>query len=146
MSILVHMYPQADIPVVQLSVDENKSAAEHFALGKQLAPLRERGVLVMATGNVVHNLQYIDFDRHGGFDWAQRFDDFVKHTLETHDDAALIGYERNPEAAIAAPDPDHFLPIMYPAGIRRAGDPLQWIVDDDAVVMGSISMRAFKVG
>ena len=145
-SILVHMYPKADIPVVQLSVDEHKSAAEHLALGARLAPLRESGVLVMATGNVVHNLQYIDPSRRGGYDWAQRFDDYIKQALEGHDHRALVEYERHPDAAVAAPDPDHFLPIMYPAGIRLADDPFAWVVDGDSLDMGSVSMRAFKVG
>ena len=145
-SILVHMYPKADIPVVQLSVDERKSAAEHLALGARLAPLRDRGVLVMATGNVVHNLQYIDPARSGGYDWAQRFDDYIKRALEKHDDRALVEYERHPDAAVAAPDPDHFLPIMYPAGIRLSDDPFAWVVDGESLDMGSVSMRAFKVG
>ena len=145
-SILVHMYPKADIPVVQLSVDEDKAAPEHFDLGSRLAPLRERGVLVMATGNVVHNLAFIDPQRRGGFDWAKRFDDFVKQTLEARDRRALVEYQRHPDAAIAAPDPDHFLPIMYPAGIRREDDALSWVVDGDSLDMGSVSMRAFKVG
>ena len=144
-SILVHMYAKADIPVVELSVDEDKTPAEHFDLGGKLAPLRERGVLVMATGNVVHNLDRFDPRMRGGHDWAARFDGYIRASLEGRDRAALIGYERHPDAALAAPDRDHFLPILYIAALRGDDDGLSWIVDG-GLEMGAVSMRAFQVG
>ena len=144
-SVLVHMYPKADVPVVQFSVDADKVPAQHFDLGSRLAPVRERGILVMATGNVVHNLEHMDPGRAQPYDWAQRFDAFVRDALERKDDQALIDYERHPDAALAAPDADHFLPILYIAGIRRPDDQLRFIVDG-GLDMGAVSMRAFQVG
>jgi 4,5-DOPA dioxygenase extradiol len=144
-SILIHMYPNADIPVVELSVDEDKTPAEHFDLGGRLAPLRERGVLVMATGNVVHNLERFDPRMKGGTDWAARFDQHIRASLEGRDQRALIDYERHPDAGLAAPDRDHFLPLLYVAALRRDDEKLTWIVDG-GLEMGAISMRAFQVG
>ena len=144
-SVLVHMYPNADIPVVELSVDEDKSPDEHFNLGAKLAPLRDRGVLVMATGNVVHNLERFNPNMSGAYDWGQRFDAYIRAALEANDRAALVGYERHPDAALAAPDRDHFLPILYIAGIRGADEPLSWVVDG-GLELGAVSMRAFRVG
>jgi 4,5-DOPA dioxygenase extradiol len=144
-SVLVHMYPKADVPVVQLSVDADKTPQQHFDLGSRLAPLRERNILVMATGNVVHNLDYMNPQRAEPFDWAERFDAFVRAALVSRDNDALVNYEKHPDASLAAPDPDHFLPLLYSAGIRREDDPLTFIVDG-GLDMGSVSMRAFQVG
>lgn len=144
-SILTHMYPNADIPVVELAVDEDKSPEEHFDLGAKLAPLRDKGVLVMATGNVVHNLERFNPKMSGAYDWGERFDSYIRTSLESNDRAALVRYERHPDATLAAPDRDHFLPILYIAGLRGADDPLTWVVDG-GLEMGAISMRAFQVG
>lgn len=144
-SVLVHMYPKADVPIVQLSVDEEKTPRQHFEVGSRLAPLREREILVIATGNVVHNLQYMDPGRSTPYDWASRFDAYVKGALEARDNEALIAYEKHPDAPLAAPDADHFLPVLYIAGIRRLDDPLTHVVDG-GLTMGSVSMRAFQVG
>ena len=144
-SVLVHMYPKADVPVVQISVDADKPPQAHFDLGSRLAALRESGVLVTATGNVVHNLAYMDFNRRQPYDWAARFDAHVRTALESRDNGALVNYEQHPDAPLAAPDPDHFLPLLYVAGIRRPDDALTWIVDG-GLDMGSVSMRAFQVG
>jgi len=144
-SVLVHMFPKADVPVVQLSVDAQKTPNQHFDLGDHLAPLRERDILVMATGNVVHNLEFMDPGRSQPYEWATRFDASVRNALETRDNGTLIAYEKNPDAALAAPDADHFLPILYIAGIRRDDDPLTHVVDG-GLDMCSVSMRAFQVG
>jgi 4,5-DOPA dioxygenase extradiol len=142
-SVLVHAYPKADIPVVEISIDSNLSPQDHFALGRRLAPLRERGVLVIACGNIVHNLRDMDFAATKPFDWAFRFDAFVKAALEQRDDQALIGYRSHPDARLAAPDEDHYYPLLYAAGIRHDDDALQFVVEGfDA---GSISMRAFTL-
>lgn len=143
-SVLMHMYPKADIPVVELSVDATKSPAQHLDTGRKLAPLRERNVLVMATGNVVHNLAKVDPAASAVPDWAQRFDDYVWKALEKKDDGALVEYERQPDAAVAAPDPDHFRPLLYIAGIRQPDDGLRSVIA--GFDLGSVSMRAFQVG
>ena len=144
-SILTHMYPNADVPVVELAVDEDKSPEEHFDLGAKLAPLRDDGVLGMATGNVVHNLERFTPRMKGAYDWGERFDSYIRTSLESNDRAALVNYERHPDAALAAPDRDHFLPILYVAALRRPDEALSWVVDG-GLEMGAISMRAFRVG
>jgi 4,5-DOPA dioxygenase extradiol len=142
-SVLVHAYPNADIPVVEISVDSDQPPARHFELGRRLAPLRERGVLVVACGNVVHNLEYIDFRATKPLEWAVRFDEFVKSALEKRDDRALIDYTSHPDARLAAPDEDHYYPLLYAAGIRHDDDALRFVAEGyDA---GSISMRAFTL-
>lgn len=142
-SVLVHLYPKADIPVVEIAIDSGQPPARHFELGRKLAPLRDSGVLVIACGNVVHNLEHIDFNATEPFPWAVRFDEFVKSALERRDDGALIDYETNPDARLAAPDEDHYYPLLYAAGIRREDDALRFVVEGfDA---GSISMRAFTL-
>ncbi len=142
-SVLVHAYPKADIPVVQISIDADLPPEGHIDLGRRLAPLRERGVLVIACGNIVHNLEYLDFKASTPVDWAVRFDDFVKTALEKRDDQALVGYRSHPDAQRAAPDDDHFFPLLYAAGIRHNDDALRFVVEGfDA---GSISMRAFTL-
>jgi len=142
-SVLVHMYPQAEIPVIEISVDSGALPAAHFDLGRRLAPLRDRGVLVVACGNIVHNLEHIDFRATEPFDWAVRFDAFVKQALEDRDDRALLEYTSHPDARIAAPDEDHYYPLLYAAGIRRPDDNIRFFVEGfDA---GSISMRGFTI-
>jgi 4,5-DOPA dioxygenase extradiol len=142
-SVLVHAFPNADIPVVQISIDADLSPQGHLDLGRRLAPLREREVLVIACGNVVHNLQFIDFEATKPVDWAVRFDDYVKTALEKRDDRALTGYRSHPDARRAAPDEDHYYPLLYAAGIRHDDDALRFFIEGfDA---GSISMRAFTL-
>jgi 4,5-DOPA dioxygenase extradiol len=142
-SVLVHAYPKADIPVVEISIDSHRPPADHHELGRRLAPLRERGVLVIACGNIVHNLEHMDFGATEPFDWAVRFDEFVKAALERRDDTALIDYQSHPDARLAAPDEDHYYPLLYAAGIRHRDDALRFTVEGyDA---GSISMRAFTL-
>jgi 4,5-DOPA dioxygenase extradiol len=142
-SILVHVFPKADVPVVELSIDATKSVAQHFAIGAKLAALRERGVLLLGTGNVVHNLARIDFEAREPFPWAVRFDRFIREAIEKGDNDALLHYRDNQDAPLAAPDIDHFLPVVYIAGARRPEDRLRFIVDGfDA---GSISMTGFQL-
>jgi len=142
-SVLVHLYPKADIPVIEISVDSSALPPAHFDLGRRLAPLRDRGVLVIACGNIVHNLEHIDFQATEPFDWAVRFDAFVKRALEERDDRALVEYQSNPDARLAAPDEDHYYPLLYAAGLRRPDDEIRFFVEGfDA---GSISMRGFTL-
>jgi 4,5-DOPA dioxygenase extradiol len=143
-SVLVRAFPKADIPVVQLSIDARKTFAEHLDLGARLAPLRERGVLVLGSGNVVHNLRAIDWSAPDlGFDWAQRFDEASRAVLgeRPHD---VAGLTEHADYGRAVPTPDHFVPLLYVAGLAAAAkEPARSLVDGYA--MGSISMTCFTV-
>lgn len=141
-SVLVHAFPKADVPVVELAIDERKSTREHFEIGRRLAPLRESGVLIMGSGNIVHNLDYFDVRAGEPEDWAVRFDRHMWSALQRHDDAALIDYQSDPDARLAAPDIEHFLPLLYVAGTRRADDAVETIVE--GIDAGAASMRAIR--
>src|SRR5215813_4877891 len=118
-SVLCHLFPDADVPVVQLSVDETQPASFHYDVGKRLAPLREEGVLLIGSGNVVHNLDAYAWGSHPvePFDWAVRFEQKMRQALVAGDDETLVGYESlGRDARLAAPTPDHYLPLLYVAG------------------------------
>ncbi|MGH9267250.1 MAG: 4,5-DOPA dioxygenase extradiol [Acidimicrobiales bacterium] len=144
-SVLVHAFPAADIPVVQLSINATKPFDYHLELGATLAPLRERGVLVVASGNVVHNLRRIDWSQpDAGFDWAQGFDDAAADIM-TSTPAELVKLEGHDDFAQAAPTPDHFIPLLYLAGLASAaGQTAHVLVDGYA--MGSLSMTSYTLG
>ena len=143
-SVLVHAFPQADIPVVQLSINALKPFDYHFDLGARLAPLRERGVLIVGSGNVVHNLRGIDWNQpDSGFDWAKRFDEAARAVMR--DDPANVGrLQEHPDYRLAAPTPDHFIPLLYLAGAAAAAQrPADVLIDGYA--MGSLSMTAYTL-
>ena len=144
-SVFVHAFPKADIPVLQLSINAQESFDYHFQLGAQLARLRERGVLVAGSGNVVHNLRQVDRAHpDSGFDWNRRFDDAAKD-LMTASPAEIGRLRDHPDYAMAVPTPDHFLPLLYVAGFATAaGTPAEVLIDGYA--MGSLSMTAYTVG
>lgn len=143
-SVLVHSFPKADVPVLQLAINATKPPEFHFDLGARLAPLRERGVLLLGSGNVVHNLHAIDWKRPDhGFDWARRFDEAARAVLTEHP-ADAVGLVKHPDFARAAPSPDHFLPLLYFAGLAAAANrPAKVLVGGYAY--GSLSMTAYTL-
>lgn len=145
-SLLAHVFPAADIPVVQLSIDAGKPWAYHLDLGARLAPLRDDGVLVLASGNVVHNLGLLQWDRpEAGTDWAHRFDDAARAAMTGGDPGDVLALRDHADYALAAPTPDHFLPLLYLAGLAQAaGEPCATLVDGYA--MGSLSMTSYTLG
>jgi 4,5-DOPA dioxygenase extradiol len=146
-AVLRHVFPEADIPVVQLGIDGTKPPKFHYDLGKRLAPLREEGVLVVGSGNLVHNLTaYAWGDREArAFDWAVRFEERVREALLQGEDEALVDYRRfGRDAALAVPTPDHYLPLLYVLGLRREQEPVTFPVQ--GVDGGSVSMLAVRVG
>lgn len=143
-SVLVHALPQADVPVVQLSVDATKPLDYHVRLGAALAPLRDRGVLVVGSGNVVHNLRRIDPTRpDAGFDWAERFDEAAREVM-TASPEDFEGLAEHRDFAAAAPTPDHFLPLAYLAGLAGAAGQ-KADVPVDGYAMGSLSMTSYTL-
>ena len=144
-SVLVKVFPDADVPVVQLSVNAEKTVDEHLELAAALAPLRRQGVLVLGSGNIVHNLRAVDFGlADEGFDWAHRFDDAARELLTT-DPGAVGALVDHPDFARAVPTPDHFLPMLYLAGLAAAaGEPAEVLVDGCAA--GSLSMTSYGIG
>ena len=139
-SVLAHAHPDARLPVVQLSIDAREPPAFHYEIGRRLAPLRDEGVLIVGSGNVVHHLgrlhRHPDAPPHA---WAARFERFVLDALSRGDDAALVGYAAiGADAAFAVPTPEHYLPLLYVLGARRPGDAARVLTD--GIELGSISM------
>ena len=144
-SVLRALYPEADVPVVQLGLDTARPASFHYALGRELTQLRDEGVLVLGSGDIVHNLGAIDWRRAGGYDWAVRFNDLVKERIGARDHASLVDYEGlGPEARLAVPTPEHYLPLLYVLALRDEKDGVVFF--NDRVVMGSISMTSLVIG
>jgi 4,5-DOPA dioxygenase extradiol len=144
-SVLVHMFPKADVPVLQLSINAELPFEYHFNLGVKLHELRSQGVLILGSGNVVHNLRLIDWRQPGqGTDWAHRFDDDVR-SIMTSDPSQLASSESSPDYGLAVPTPDHFLPLAYIAGLSAAASsPTRTLID--GYEMGSLSMTAYELG
>jgi 4,5-DOPA dioxygenase extradiol len=146
-SVLCHVYPNADIPIVQLSIDETQPPSFHYEIGRRLASLREEGVLIMGSGNLVHNLHAYAWGRHPAepFDWALRFEQQVRDMLLSEEHKPLIDYEQlGPDAMLAIPTPDHYLPLLYALATRQPREQVSFPVE--GVDGGSISMLSVKVG
>jgi 4,5-DOPA dioxygenase extradiol len=145
-SVLVHAFPDASIPVVQLSINADKPLDYHLQLGAKLAPLRERGVLIVASGNVVHNLRGMDWKLvDDGYDWAQRFDEDAKSRMLT-DPTELATLDAHRDFRAAVPTPDHFIPALYLAGLAGAAGAADTEVLVDGYAYGSLSMTAYTIG
>ena len=144
-TVLKHMYPAADIPTFQLSIDYYKPASYHFELAKQLGYLRNKGVLIIGSGNLVHNLGMVDFaNANGGYDWAVEFDSKVKELLDKGDFKSLVDYEKLGKAALLSiPTNDHYLPMIYPLGLKTEKENISYLYE--GMEAGSISMRSFII-
>ena len=144
-SVLAHLNPKADIPVVQLSINALKPLDYHVDLGARLAPLRQRGILVLGSGNVVHNLGRIDPRLpNSGFEWAERFDDATVEQLGA-DASAVLRLVEHPDYELAVPTPDHFIPLLYAAGLAASSsEPMEALIRGYA--LGSLSMTCYGVG
>ena len=146
-SVLRHVYPDADVPVVQLSIDEKRPASFHFEIGKMLAPLRDDGILIAGSGNLVHNLRSYAWGRQVAepYDWAVRFEGKAKEMMLTGEYKALIEYESlGRDAVLSIPTPDHYLPLLYVLAARQQGEAISFPVE--GIDGGSVSMLSVQVG
>lgn len=143
-SVLAHLYPDADVPVVQLSINALKPLAYHLDLAARLAPLRERGIAILGSGNVVHNLRRVQWNEpNSAFDWAERFDEAVLEQL-AEAPADILRVTEHPDYDLAVPTPDHFIPMLYIAGLAAEDGKARALLRGYA--MGSISMTCYGVG
>ena len=146
-SVLRHVYPNADVPVVQLSIDETQPASFHYEIGRRLAPLRSEGILIVGSGNLVHNLHAYAWGRHmpDPYDWAVRFEQEAKEMMVAGEFKPLIDYENlGPEARLSIPTPDHYLPLLYVIASRQEREVISFPIE--GVDGGSISMLSVQVG
>jgi len=146
-SVLYHIFPEASVPVVQLSIDRRQPPSFHYEIGKLLAPLRDEGVLILGSGNLVHNLQTYDWDRPdvAAFDWASRFEEKVRGLLQAGKDDQIIDYPAmGSEAKLSIPTPDHYLPLLYVLGSRRKGEGVSFPIE--GFDGGSMSMLTVQIG
>jgi 4,5-DOPA dioxygenase extradiol len=143
-SILTHLWPKADLPVFQLSIDYDRPPADHLAFGRELRGLRDRGVLVMGSGNIVHNLRRLRGDESNAtpLDWALEFDTWVREQLLAGDFEPLAHYERHPAGRLAVPTHDHYLPMMAPLGMLHPNETVAFT--HESFQNGGISMRSFQ--
>jgi len=146
-SVLCHAFPDADIPVVQVSIDETQPMQFHYELGRRLAPLRDEGILIAGSGNIVHNLHAYAWGRHPAepFDWAVRFERQAREMLVAGNDEPLVDYESlGRDAVLSAPTPDHYLPLLYVMGARAKDDAVSFPVE--GIDGGSVSMLTVRFG
>lgn len=148
-SILKQMYPLADVPTLQISIDYSKPAAYHFELASYLKKLREHGVLIVGSGNMVHHLGMVAWDKlnvpNYGYDWAIEMNSVFKSAIEKRDFQALINYQQlNTAAKLAIPTPDHYFPLLYVLGLTEANEKMEFF--NDYLVGGSLSMTSVRFG
>jgi 4,5-DOPA dioxygenase extradiol len=144
-SVLRYLYPQADVPVVQLSLDGSLSAKEHYTLAKQLAPLRDENILILGSGNIVHNLRLIDWDSEADpLPWATDFNQFFMSQMLANQHPALLDWQGAGDAArLSIPTPEHYWPALYPLALQGSGEQVEIITN--GIEMGSISMLSFLI-
>ena len=141
-SVLCRMYPEADIPVYQLSVDWKAAAEEHYRMGRELKELREKGVLIFASGNVVHNLPRLNWNMEKGYSWAEEFDQYIKEKILQKEYEDVVHYEKaGASSQMAFPTPEHFYPLLYMLGAAEENDEVT-IFNEDCT-LGSISMTSY---
>lgn len=148
-TVVRHMYPEANIPVLQLSIDYTKGPQYHYDLAKELYALRKKGVLIMGSGNMVHNLRMVAWDKLNdaeyAYDWAIQMNDKFKELIQTGDHQSLIHYtDLGREAMLAVPTPEHYLPLIYTLGIKTDKDPVSFF--NDKAVGGSLTMTSVRLG
>ena len=148
-TVVRHMYPEAKIPVLQLSIDYTKGPQYHYELAKEMIALRKKGVLIIGSGNMVHNLRMVAWDKMNepgyGYDWALKMNDTFKHLISDGDIRPLLNYESmGAEAKLAIPTPEHYLPLMYTLGLKENKDTVSFF--NDKAVAGSLTMTSVKIG
>jgi 4,5-DOPA dioxygenase extradiol len=146
-SVLRHVYPEAGVPVIQLSIDETQPSRIHYDIGRRLAPLREEGILIVGSGNLVHNLHAYGWGKRvvEPYDWAVSFETRARELMLAREHEPLIGYESlGRDAMLSAPTPDHYLPLLYLLGIQQSDEPVSFPIE--GVDGGSISMLTVRVG
>ena len=142
-TVFVHMFPEAKIPVVQLSVNANLSANKAYKLGEKLAKLKEKGYLIVGSGNIVHNLRKIEWDNPKGTQEADKFDRYILENISKREDEKVIKYEEHEYSNYAVPTPDHFMPILYILGASQGEKPY---IFNEMRELGSLSMTSYAFG
>lgn len=143
-SVIRHMFPKADVPAIQLSLDRNMAFGAHYELGQELAFLRRQGVLVIGSGNIVHNLRRAKWDSNEPYDWALEFDELSRKLILDGNHAALIkGGKLNSAANLSIPTPEHFLPLLYVLALKKKGEEVSFF--NERIDMGSMSMRSLVI-
>jgi 4,5-DOPA dioxygenase extradiol len=144
-SVIMHMYPKADIPIIQLSLDYRKDAAYHYELGQQLQSLRKKGVMIIGSGNMVHNLGIMDWkNADGGYEWAVKANDTFKNLISNNDHQALINYSKlGREIQLSIPSPEHYLPLLYILALKNEKEKVTYFNDQE--VYGSIAMTSILI-
>ena len=145
-SVLKHLYPHADVPVIQMSLDYTQSPHYHYELAKELSALRRKGILIVGSGNIVHNLRMANFEMpDSGYDWALEANEKLKKMITDHDDKSLISYKSQGRAIeLSAPTPEHYLPLLYALALREENESLSFF--NDKTVYGSIAMTSVRIG
>lgn len=148
-TVIKHLYPAANVPIIQMSLDMRADGASHFQLGKQLSSLRERGVLIIGSGNIIHNLRMVDFANfhrdNYGYDWAiEARELFNRHLLDGNFNPLLQHEQLGMAARLSVPTPDHYWPLLYTLGLKREDEPLSLF--NDKFLAGSLSMTSLRIG
>lgn len=143
-SVIKHLFPKADVSVLQLSLDRGKPAQWHYELAKDISSLRKKGVLIVGSGNIVHNLGMADWNEAGGFDWAMEANERIKHLVGNNEHQSLINYSAiGKEMQLAVPTPEHYLPLLYILGLKEDKENISFF--NDKTELGSISMTSVKI-